>query len=498
PPGRHPGAGRPLHAAQHRGDAGLSARDARAGTGGSASCALALLACRARLRFHHQLDGDLLHLPRLHADLRAEVPAHRPHQLALVEYDRRDSAHGGNPPHGASLRPLRPQAFPAPLLCRLHRAAVPDLRHDAVGRVAHYLRPGADRDRPHDLALLRPGPGGDLGDFPDAGALDLDDERLCARGCDLRRLCALHRHLAHRRDRQPDITGLLRDRGGAGECRRHRLPEGDRARAARLSASPVERFPRDFSVEGVMNVQAPALEPWQWPEEHWRKLVGRVRAGRALRPKAWKDGARCAVALSFDSDHETNELRDGGKSIGRLCWGQYGNRVGVPRILKILEKHGVKATFYVPAVSALIYPDEQRRVVAEGHEIGIHGWIHELNSVLPYDAERDLMLRSADTLEKVSGVRPIGLRTPSWDFSPNTLRIEKEMGLAYDSSLMSDEDCYELVMDGEPTGIVELPVEWVRDDAVFFMMHRFSSSGPTRRPRTSSRSSAASSTRPTR
>ena len=222
-----------------------------------------------------------------------------------------------------------------------------------------------------------------------------------------------------------------------------------------------------------MNVQAPALEPWQWPEEHWRKLVGRVRAGRAFRPKAWKDGARCAVALSFDSDHETNELRDGGKSIGRLCWGQYGNRVGVPRILKILEKHGVKATFYVPAVSALIYPDEQRRVVAEGHEIGIHGWIHELNSVLPYDAERDLMLRSADTLEKVSGVRPIGLRTPSWDFSPNTLRIEKEMGLAYDSSLMSDEDCYELVMDGEPTGIVELPVEWVRDDAVYFMMHRF-------------------------
>ncbi len=115
-----------------------------------------------------------------------------------------------------------------------------------------------------------------------------------------------------------------------------------------------------------MNVQAPALEPWQWPEEHWRKLVGRVRAGRALRPKAWKDGARCAVALSFDSDHETNELRDGGKSIGRLCWGQYGNRVGVPRILKILAKHGVKATFYVPAVSALIYPDEQRRVVPKG------------------------------------------------------------------------------------------------------------------------------------
>jgi len=220
------------------------------------------------------------------------------------------------------------------------------------------------------------------------------------------------------------------------------------------------------------------LEPWQWPEEHWRKLVARVRAGRPLRPASWTGGARCAVALSFDSDHETNELRDGGKSIGRLAWGQYGNRVGVPRILKLLDRYGVKATFYVPAVTALIHPDEQRRIIAEGHEIGIHGWIHELNSVLPYEAERDLMLRSSDTLEKVSGVRPVGMRTPSWDFSWSTLQIAKEMGLLYDSSLMSDEDCYELLLDGEPCGVVELPVEWVRDDAVYFMMNRFSSLRP--------------------
>ncbi len=185
----------------------------------------------------------------------------------------------------------------------------------------------------------------------------------------------------------------------------------------------------------------PPVEPWQWPEAQWRSLVGHVRAGRTLRPSRWLGDARCAVALSFDSDHDTNELRDGGKSIGRLAWGQYGNRVGVPRILKLLARYEVPATFYVPAVSALLYPDEQRRVVAEGHEIGIHGWIHELNSTLPYDAERDLMLRSADTLERIAGVRPVGLRTPSWDFSPHTLRIEKEMGLAYDSSLMADEDC---------------------------------------------------------
>jgi peptidoglycan/xylan/chitin deacetylase (PgdA/CDA1 family) len=72
----------------------------------------------------------------------------------------------------------------------------------------------------------------------------------------------------------------------------------------------------------------------------------------------------------------------------------------------------------------------------------------------------------------------VGLRTPSWDFSPNTLRIEQELGLLYDSSLMADEDCYELELDGKPTGIVEVPVEWVRDDAVYFMMNRFQALRP--------------------
>ena len=224
------------------------------------------------------------------------------------------------------------------------------------------------------------------------------------------------------------------------------------------------------------------LEPWQWPEAHWRGIVDRVRAGRTLRPRLWPEGARCAVALSFDSDHETNELRDGGESPGKLSQGQYGNRQGVPRILELLARNDVPATFFVPAVTALLYPDEQRRVVAEGHEIGIHGWIHERNSVLPIEAERDLMLRSADTLESISGVRPVGMRTPSWDFSPNTLALVREMGLIYDSSLMADVDCYELLENGEPTGVIELPVEWIRDDAVYFNMNRFSGLRPHTAP----------------
>ena len=227
-----------------------------------------------------------------------------------------------------------------------------------------------------------------------------------------------------------------------------------------------------------MNAPRGELEPWQWPDEQWRACVNRVRAGRALRPRTWKDGARCAVALSFDSDHETNELRDGGQSIGRLCWGEYGSRVGVPRILELLGKHAIPATFFVPAVTALLHPDEQRRIVAEGHEIGLHGWIHELNSTLAYEAERDLLHRAADTLESVTGARPVGQRTPSFDFSPHTLAIAKELALLYDSSLMADVDCYELELNGEPTGVVELPVEWIRDDAVYFNMVRFANLRP--------------------
>jgi peptidoglycan/xylan/chitin deacetylase (PgdA/CDA1 family) len=190
------------------------------------------------------------------------------------------------------------------------------------------------------------------------------------------------------------------------------------------------------------------------------------------------------VALSFDSDHETSELRYGGKSFGKLSQGQYGGRVGSPRILRLLEQHGVPATFFMPAVSALINPDEPKAVVEGGHELGIHSWIHEFNSTLPYEAERDLAFRARDVLARLSGVEPVGMRTASWDFSPSTLAIIREMGLLYDSSLMADSEPYELLEHGEPTGVVEVPVEWIRDDAIYFNMDRMSGLRPYTAPET--------------
>jgi peptidoglycan-N-acetylglucosamine deacetylase len=227
-----------------------------------------------------------------------------------------------------------------------------------------------------------------------------------------------------------------------------------------------------------MNDSASAPEPWQWKEETWRRIVGRARAGRSLKPARWPGGARCAVGLSFDADHDTIPLRDADESPMRISQGQYGSRQAIPRIRRLLAAQQIPATFFYPAVSALLYPDEVRALAAEGHEIGIHSWIHERNTALSLAAERDLSRRAADVLANLAGREPVGMRTASWDFSPNTLAIIREMGLLYDSSLMADDDAYELLADGEPTGIVELPPEWIRDDAVYFNMERFSGLRP--------------------
>jgi hypothetical protein len=63
---------------------------------------------------------------------------------------------------------------------------------------------------------------------------------------------------------------------------------------------------------------------------------------------------------------------------------------------------------------------------------------------------------------------PVRIRAPSWNFSPNTLSIVRELDLLYESSLMADDRPYELVQDGEPTGVVELPIEWILNDAPLF------------------------------
>lgn len=214
--------------------------------------------------------------------------------------------------------------------------------------------------------------------------------------------------------------------------------------------------------------QEPEQQPgWEWTDERVSETVNAVRAGRSLQPETWPEGGRIAVLLSFDVDNETvTGLRFGDATVGSLSQGEYGARVALPRVVDLLDRKDVPASFFVPAVSFRLNPGQVDLIQAAGHhEIAVHGWIHELNSDLEADEERALLERAVDYLTEVTGTRPLGYRAPSWNFSPNTLDIIRDMGFLYDSSLMADDRPYEINQRGEPTGMVELPVEWILDDA---------------------------------
>jgi peptidoglycan/xylan/chitin deacetylase (PgdA/CDA1 family) len=220
-------------------------------------------------------------------------------------------------------------------------------------------------------------------------------------------------------------------------------------------------------------------QAWQWSMEKVKSAVNKVRAGKDLTPKAWPEGTKVAVALSFDFDAETNALRDKELSPGVLSQGEYAARTAIPRILALLDKYKIPATFFVPAITAKLHPEDIKAILAKGrHEIGMHGWIHERNSLLSEKEERDLMQKSYAVLKEAAGRAPAGIRTPSWDFSPATLKIIRELGLLYDSSLMADDRPYEILEEGKAAGVVELPVEWLLDDYPYFGFDRFSSVRP--------------------
>jgi peptidoglycan-N-acetylglucosamine deacetylase len=215
--------------------------------------------------------------------------------------------------------------------------------------------------------------------------------------------------------------------------------------------------------------QPPAKPGWQWTMDSVRTVVNAVRAGRSLAPAAWPGGARVAVLLSFDVDNETIPIRFGEPTVGTLASAQYGARRGLGRLVRLLDAQRIPASFFIPSVSLALTPSMADTIKRSGrHEFAIHGWIHELNTTLPDSAERALLKKAVEELTLLTGSKPTGYRAPSWNFSPNTLSILREMGFRYESSLMADDNPYELLQNGRPTGVVELPVEWILDDAPLF------------------------------
>jgi peptidoglycan-N-acetylglucosamine deacetylase len=195
-----------------------------------------------------------------------------------------------------------------------------------------------------------------------------------------------------------------------------------------------------------------------------------VSAGKRLKPARWPNGARVAVGLSFDVDNATAELATGNLISEVISRGEYGAIDGVPRILRLLDTHQIAASFFIPAVSHLLHPDMIPAIQKSGrHEIGVHGWIHEhLPSVNDAAAEQEMLNRAIETLTKALGKKPVGYRAPSWQFSQYTMQQVKDAGFLYDSSLMASDDAYEILLDKQPTGVVELPIERIVDDFPYF------------------------------
>ncbi len=180
----------------------------------------------------------------------------------------------------------------------------------------------------------------------------------------------------------------------------------------------------------------------------------------------WPDGRRAAAAFTFDVDAESAVLwgqQHNANRMSVMSHQAYGPLVGVPRILGILERHGVRGTFFVPGYTADRYPDVVRSIADAGHELAHHGYLHEQPTALTLEGEIEALDRGLEALDRVAGVRPTGYRAPMWDLSWRTPELLHERGFLYDSSLMDADSPYELAV-GDGRSIVEIPIQWALDD----------------------------------
>ena len=213
----------------------------------------------------------------------------------------------------------------------------------------------------------------------------------------------------------------------------------------------------------IRGQQPPGPNPGaKWTEEELKRAVAPARVGRRLTPRTWPNGARVAVCLSFDVDNESFLLARGETSPTTLSAADFGAHSGLPRILAMLDHHQLPASFFIPAVSALLHPEMIPAIMKSGrHEIGVHGWIHEYPPTLIDAAEEERLMNGAiDFLTKATGKRPVGYRAPSWAFSDHTLDLVRRSGFLYDSSLMAMDEPYEVMSGGVATGLVELAIDW--------------------------------------
>ena len=179
----------------------------------------------------------------------------------------------------------------------------------------------------------------------------------------------------------------------------------------------------------------------------------------------WPDGREVAVCLTFDLDAEAGFIGDGPQYLRRLSSlseGRYGVRRGLPKILDLLDRHSIPATFFVPGSTAVEHSDAVVAILAGGHEIGHHGHLHVRSDLVSEAVQREEIERGLEALAAAGAPRPRGYRSSSWELTPETFDLLIEHGFDYDSSCMGDDRPYLETWDGQQ--IVELPVHWSLDD----------------------------------
>ena len=184
-------------------------------------------------------------------------------------------------------------------------------------------------------------------------------------------------------------------------------------------------------------------------------------------PYAWPNDARAAAVITFDLDAESGVLGDfpaASARLGIMSHQAYGPKTGLPRLLRILARRRITATFFVPGFTAERHPDAVRAIRDAGHEIAHHGYLHERVAGTQEAEEEGFLLRGLEVLEKVAGVRPTGWRAPMWEVNYRTPALLARNGFLYDSSLMDADRPYLLAAGEDGTTIVEIPVHWSLDD----------------------------------
>ena len=177
------------------------------------------------------------------------------------------------------------------------------------------------------------------------------------------------------------------------------------------------------------------------------------------------------LLLTFDLDAETMWTGRDPAMANRpilMSQGAYGWKVGMPRVLDLLDRYGVKSTFFIPGVIAEAHPDLIREVVARGHEVAHHSYSHRWIVNMTHEEEREEMRKGMEVLTSITGIRPRGWRSPAAEFSAITKDLVLEYGFSYSSNFFDDDSPYLWESNGEQTDVVELPFRWVLDDAPFW------------------------------